>query len=114
MANKDRTPNTPLNKNDQENNAVYTDQELQNGEHPIGRVVHLSTVTHAFRGVLRDVTTSYFILDNSKPAHIIHDTGEVSAYSKTGKTDAREMEEVNKSAEIRIPRGSVAWMLVWD
>jgi hypothetical protein len=90
-----------------ENNAVVTDMELENNEHPIGRVCHLSTVTHAFRGKLRAVTASYYILE--KGSHMIGVTGNIEEFSKSPKFKAEEQGLV--ATETWIPRGAVAWIL---
>ena len=94
-------------------NAVVTDQQHEAGEFPIGKVVHFSTVTHAFRGVLEAVTPSDYWLKRGT-ASIIHDTGDVSEYSTAKDSNARESEEVHRAAQIQIPRAAVAWKMVWE
>jgi hypothetical protein len=100
-----------MSKSINENNAVVTDMELENNEHPIGKVCHFSTVTHAFRGKLVAVTASYMILPPG--SEFVPLTGDIGVYSKSSKAKASEAFEVCHT-EIRIPRGSIAWMLVFN
>jgi hypothetical protein len=104
-------------------NAVITDGELERGEHPIGQYVHISTVTHAWRGWLLAVTPSYFVLDHTRAYALVDSTGPMGDYAVTP-TTVREGDEVAPSkgkgkgkgtapAVPRIPRGAVAWLLSW-
>ena len=92
-----------------EHNAVITDMESEAGEHPIGKTVHISTVSHAFRGVLLAATPSYFILE--KGCEIVLSTGEVGAYSAKKDSHASEAEKVN--TEVRLLRSAAVWCLVY-
>jgi hypothetical protein len=92
-------------------NSVVTDAQHMAGEFPIGRVIHVSTVTHAFRGELEAVTPSHYWLKKGTVS-IIHDTGDVTPYSKSKDSEARESEKVN--TRVRIPRGSIAWELEFE
>ena len=96
-------------KQTNEHNAVITDMESEAGEHPIGRVVHICTVSHAFRGVLTAVTPSYFIF--APGSEIVLSTGEVEAYSGDPKSTAREAEKV--LTEVRLLRSAAVWCLVY-
>lgn len=93
-----------------EQNAVVTDAQLESGEFPLGRMVHISTVTHAFRGYLENVTPSHYILKKGT-CEVIHDSGEVTPYSESATSKPREGERV--ACQVRIPRGSVAWEFCW-
>ncbi len=85
---------------------MLTDAELmKDSEHPIGPNVHISTCTHAWRGTLKHVSPNYFVLVD---AHMVGDTGDVAAYSRTGKGSEASDTCVGT---IRIPRTSVAWIL---
>lgn len=88
--------------------AVLTDHELEKQSHPVGSVIHVSTVTHAFRGTLFGVTPTHYLL---KDAFIIHSTGDVAEYSKSATSKANEMEACH--CTVRIPRAAVAWEFVW-
>lgn len=92
-----------------EANQVITDNENETGEHPIGKVVHMSTVTHAFRGRLVCVTASYYILAD---ASIVHDTGAVAAYRKNQRS-ASESEEEHIGDGVRVLRSAVVWCIVF-
>ena len=85
-------------------NAVITDDELERGEHPIGHVVHLSTVSHAFRGVLEGVTPSHYLLKKGT-VEIVLSVGDLAKY--TAKSTPAEAEKVLHA--VRVPRGAVAW-----
>lgn len=94
--------------------AVVTDYELERNEHPIGKIVHLSTVTHAWRGKLLEVTPSYYVLDSEEPVSLVDSTDAIGAYlSKM--TAAREGDtyKPKKSGNptVRILRGAVSWMV---
>ncbi len=97
-------------------NAVVTDGELERGEHPIGKLVHISTVTHAWRGVLKEVTSSYFILDGNETIALVDSTGAMGNYL-ADPTEVREGDSFKpgkgKKPSIMIPRGAVAWMIAW-
>ena len=98
-------------------NRVVTDGELDRGEHPGGQLVHISTVTHAWRGVLLGVTPSYYILDPEKPVALVDSTGAISDY--LAKPEAASQGDTFKPSAkgmrptIRIPRSAVAWMVSW-
>lgn len=109
MAKNEKNPNAEQQKINEEN-AVVTDMQQEAGEFPLGRTIHVSTVTHAFRGTLKEVTPSHYILQKGT-CEIIHDTGEVTTYSKSKVSTPREGEKVD--CEVRIPRGSVAWEFCW-
>ena len=85
-------------------NTVTTDGELERGEHPIGHVVHVSTVSHAFRGVLEGVTPSHYLLKKGT-VEIVLSVGDLSKYTAT--SAPAESEKVAHA--VRIPRGAVAW-----
>lgn len=87
-----------------EENAVITDGQLERGEHPIGHIVHLSTVTHAFRGVLDGVTPSHYLLRKGT-VEIVLSVGDLASYGP--KTKPSEAETIAHA--VRIPRGAVAW-----
>lgn len=95
-------------------NKVVTDHELERGEHPIGALVHISTVTHAWRGVLESVTASYFVLSKEHPIALVDSTGNMGDYLM--KPDqVREGDLAKKpKGQVRIPRGAVAWMIAYD
>jgi hypothetical protein len=98
--------------------AVVTDYENENGEHPVGKLVHLSSVSHAWRGVLKEVTSSYYILDGNKPFALVESTGPMGEYlsnpTAMREGDGYEPGKKGKKAHIRVPRGAVAWMVVFD
>jgi len=101
-------------KIDEAMNRVATDYELERAEHPIGQLVHLSTVTHAWRGRLAAVTPSYYVLDNTAPVALVDSTGGIAEYlaaPKAGETVAPPKR--GSGPTIRIPRGAVAWMVSW-
>lgn len=96
------------------NNAVVTDYELENGEHPVGKLCHISTVTHAYRGYLKAVTPSYYMLDTSREIVLVGSTGELGAYAKTAKAgDARDVIPPDTLDASLIPRSSVCWIISW-
>ncbi len=104
---------------DDVHNAVLTDYELERGEHPVGRLVHISTVTHAWRGHLAAVSPSYYILDPTKPVAMVDSTGGIGEYLSSP-TQVREGDAFNphpkkkdQSPTIRIPRAAVAWLVSW-
>jgi hypothetical protein len=95
-------------------NSVVNDGELERGEHPIGVKVHISTVTHAWRGTLLEVTPSYYVLDPSQKIALVDSTGKMSDYMKTMKSvaDGDEYSPDAKSRPtIRINRNAVSWIL---
>lgn len=97
-------------------NAVVTDYELERGEHPVGKLVHLSTVTHAWRGVLEAVTPSYFVLSASHPVALVDSTGAISDYlvDPTKCSEGDEFKPTKgKRATVRIPRAAVSWLVSW-
>lgn len=103
------------NREKNEHNAVVTDGELDHNEHPIGKLVHLSTVTHAFRGYLLAVTPSYYILDENRPWALVDSTGAMADYTKN-MSRASDGDHVKAGSGVcpRILRGAVSWMLVKD
>ncbi len=84
--------------------AVELDGELERGEHPIGKTVHLSTVTHAWRGKLLTVTPSYYMLEEG--AVMVGNTGDIGAYDLS---NGEEQSEPVKF-EVRVLRAAVSWM----
>lgn len=101
-------------------NSVITDQELERGEHPIGKYVHLSSATHAWRGTLLAVTTTYFVLDPDRPVALVDVTGPIGAYLKTGvggsvedAFDAKMKPAIGKPV-VRVPINAVCWMISWE
>ena len=113
--------NTPKSRrtDDDITNAVVTDYELEKGEHPIGSLVHISSVTHAWRGVLIAVTPSYYILDNNRPFALVDSTQEMGKYlanpTAGSPGDAFTPKEGTKSKPtIRVPRSAVAWIISWE
>ena len=94
-------------------NSVTTDYELERGEHPIGRLVHLSTVTHAWRGTLREVTPSYYILDSTKPVALVDSTGGMSTYVATPTAGSEGDSIAPGTHTVRVLRGAVSWMVSW-
>lgn len=99
-----------------EMNTVVTDYELERGEHPVGKLVHLSTVTHAWRGVLEVVTPSYYVLSASHPVALVDSTGAISDYlvDPTKCSEGDEFKPTKgKRATVRIPRAAVSWMVSW-
>lgn len=99
-------------------NRVVTDGELERGEHPIGKLVHVSTVSHAWRGVLECVTASYFVLSPDHTYALVDSTGAIDDYvsrpeaSSTG--DVVAPRRSGKRATIRIPRTAIVWVMSWD
>lgn len=100
---------------EQEHNAVAHDAGLESGEHPIGELVHISTVTHAFRGVLREVTPSYYILDNARPVALVDSTGAFAGYfakplaAREG--DVWTPPKSGARPTMRILRGAGSWLV---
>jgi len=99
--------------------AVVTDGELERGEHPIGRLVHISSVTHAWRGVLETVTPSYYLMSREHPVALVETTGPMGEYLNKP-TMVRDGDELRPKeggispARLRVPRGAAAWMLDWE
>ena len=97
--------------------AVMTDGELERGEHPIGKLVHLSTVTHAWRGTLLAVTPSYYVLDSSGPVALVDSTGAVGEYlaapTAVREGDAYTAPAKGPRATVRVLRAAVSWMVSW-
>jgi hypothetical protein len=82
-------------------NVVATDYEAEHGDHPVGWLVHIVTVTYAYRGVLEDPTpTGYWLREPVK----VFDTDELGAYAKTLKGSNEESLGVPRT---RIERGCV-------
>jgi len=99
-----------MTKDQRTDNAIATDYEAEHGLHPKGKLVHFSTVTHAWRGVLAEVTPSDFIL--AAGAVLVDSTGEIGG--KTGYAAKRSGTEEGMPVafEVRVPRGAVAWLIV--
>lgn len=87
-----------------ENNAVVTDSQHEVGDFPIGKVIHVSTVTHAFRGELEAVTPSHYWLKKGTCV-FVHDTGSTTEYANSKKGADEEV----ISVQVRIPRGAIVW-----
>jgi hypothetical protein len=89
---------------------VQTDSELEkDAEHPVGRICHLSTVTHAWRGTLLHVTPSYYVL--APGAVMVGDTGDIGPYLAAGKTWPEGAEESDPTDRVvRVLRAAVSWM----
>lgn len=102
----------------EQRNAVVTDYELERGEHPIGRLVHISTVTHAWRGVLEAVTTSYYVLSTEHPVALVDSTGAMADYLTKPEVASQGDEfappKKGRRPTIRIPRAAVAWVISWS
>lgn len=107
--------------------SVITDYEHENGLHPIGRTTHIASVTHAFRGLLKEVTTSYYIFDERSPQALVDSTGIIQEYANTmtnGRPkdlfDPRKSPELNlenkvKSLpQVRMNRHGWSWMIIGD
>lgn len=98
-------------------NAVVTDYELERGDHPIGKLVHLSTVTHAWRGVLAAVSPSYFIFSNEHPVALVDSTGAMGEYLAEPKAaspgDEFKPGKKGTNPTVRVPRAAVAWLVSW-
>ena len=98
---------------DNDLNAVITDRELERGEHPIGKLVHISTVTHAFRGVLKEVTASYYILDSLEPVALVDSTGNFADYladpQAVREGDLFKPNKKKAPPTVYILRGAVSW-----
>ncbi len=100
-----------------EYNSVALDYELERGEHPIGSLVHLSTVTHAWRGVLREVTPSYYVLSPEHPVALVDSTGAMADYLSNPAVASQGDEwkpGKGKRPTVRIPRAAVAWLVAWS
>lgn len=80
--------------------AVRLDLELEEGILPIGRMVHLTTVTFAYRGKLVAVTPSFYVLED---AVNVFETGALKDYMKTGKG---VQEEALPNARVLVERGA--------
>lgn len=87
-------------------NAVTTDGEHERGEHPLGHIIHVSTVTHAFRGVLEGVTPSHYLLKKGT-VEMVQSTGDLTEYGP--KSMSREAEAEKIPFAVRVPRGAIAW-----
>ena len=102
---------------DEEWNAVVTDYELERGEHPIGKLVHISTVTHAWRGILEGVTPNYFVLSAEHPVALVDSTGAMGDYLANpvvaSQGDEFTPSKKGKRATVRIPRAAVSWLVSW-
>ena len=79
-------------------------------EHPIGKVIHLSTVTHGWRGILVHVSETHYYLAK---AHMVNGTGRIKDYTDNGLSGGSE-ESPELGGLCRIPRGAVAWEYVVD
>jgi hypothetical protein len=100
--------------------AVALDSELEKNEHPIGRLVHLSTVTHAWRGVLAQVTPNYYVLDSAQPVALVDTAGPTMSEYMTDHLAVREGDLYTppKKAKdvvptVRIKRDAVSWLISW-
>lgn len=108
------------NKDKHEMNAVVTDMDYEKGIHPIGQLVHISTVTHAFRGVLLSVDSSYYVLDTRHPVGIalVDSTGAAGEYfsapTAVRNGDAFDSKKSKKKFEFRVFRGAGSWMGSWE
>lgn len=88
--------------------SVQTDNELEkDAEHPLGRITHISTVTHAWRGMLKFVTPNYFVFETGT-AQLVGDTGDINEYAKNYKSSQEQSTPLN--GVIRVPRASVCWI----
>ena len=83
---------------------VATDAQLEREPHPIGHLMHYSTVTHAWRGVLEAVTASDYVL--APGASLFRETGPMADYSPRTKPDDGDGEVPYR---VRVARGAVAW-----
>lgn len=94
-------------------NQVVTDMELERYGHPIGQLVHISTVTHAWRGVLEAVTPSYYILSKEHPIALVDSTGPMGDYLNKP-TNVREGDMSKKpKGQTLINRGAVSWLIAF-
>lgn len=91
-------------------NAIATDYEKEQGLLPEGKLIHFSTVTHAWRGVLAYVTPSDFVL--APGAVLVDSTGEIGGPKGYATTRTGSEEGTPVDFEVRLPRGAVAWLIV--
>lgn len=89
---------------------VRADREQENSEHPLGKVLHLNTVTHGFRGILAHVSETHYYLAK---AHMVNGTGKIASYFAAGLAKGEE-ESPELPGIVRVPRGAVAWEAVVD
>lgn len=98
-------------------NSVTTDYEKERGMHPLGKLVHISTVTHAWRGILLDVTPSYYILDPDQNVALVDSTGEIGTYLENPvvarEGDVHKPKADSKRPTVMILRGAVSWMVAF-
>src|SRR5574342_272776 len=94
--------------NEMEKRAVATDFELYEGVFPIGHVVHLWCARYAYRGILKAVTPSYYVLSD---AVMVFETGDLSEYEKTRKGS---YEEKSIGSKKLVERLSVESIDIWD
>lgn len=92
-----------------DNNRVATDAELERGTFQLGSTVHMSSVTHAFRGTLESVTESMFIL--SEP-HLVESTGPLDQYARTQR--AAEESPRLPGVKVYVSRGALSWAMQWE
>lgn len=99
----------------EQHNAVVTDGELERGVHPIGKVVHISTVTHAWRGTLAAVDSTYYVFDASKPIALVDSTGSMSDYlgdmKQANDQDVFTPKAKKPAPVIRVLRAASVWMI---
>jgi len=95
-----------------------TDYELERGEHPIGCLVHICTVGHAWRGTLCAVTPSYYVLDADAEVALVDSTGAIGKYLEAGAGGSPE--DIHKPAKgtltpvVRVCRGAGTWLVSWE
>ena len=90
--------------------SVRHDAALEADEHPLGLLIHVSTVTHGWRGILVHVSETHYYLAG---AHMVNGTGKIADYVKAGLAGGSE-ESPKLPGLARIPRGAVAWEFVVD
>lgn len=84
--------------------AVITDYEHENALHKVGLITHIASVTHAFRGILKEVTTSYYIFDERAPQGLVDSTGTVQEYFNNMTAGrAKDLFDPVKSMELDLP-----------
>ena len=106
-----------INTKREQHNSVVTDGEEERGEHPVGKVCHISTVTHAWRGTLLAVTPSYYVFDPSKEIALVDSTGDMGSYFsamtvvRDGDLYKPTKKTEGKNPTIRVLRAAVSWMV---
>jgi hypothetical protein len=86
--------------------AVRTDYEAENGLIPVGKLVHIVTVTYAYRGILEQVTPSHYIL---KDAFEVYETGDLQKYGK----EQKGTNENKMFGTTMVERGACVRISVW-